>query len=86
MIRLTTAIGGALAFYVLALYHFRIGVANAPAQQNGMLVAFFVLPAALNAFALAIVLAYPLSERRHAAVAGRLAQRRQMSVPGEAVS
>ena len=85
LIRLTTAVGGALAFYVLALYHFRVGAANAPAAQTGMFVAFLALPAGLNALALGFALAYPLNERRHAAIARRLAKRREIqTVAGEA--
>lgn len=72
VIRLTTAVGGAIAFYVLALYHFKIGTSNALPAQRGMLLVFFGLPALFNALALVIAFFYPLSERRHAIVVKRL--------------
>jgi Na+/melibiose symporter-like transporter len=79
VIRLTTAVAGAVAFALLARFGFRIGAPNGPAAQNGMLLVFLGLPALCSALALASAALYPLTARRHALIVEQLRARTQVA-------
>jgi Na+/melibiose symporter-like transporter len=76
VIRLTATVGGSLAFYALALVHFDMRGSNSPAVTGVMHAVFFGLPILFNIVGIALILAYPLDERRGLIVRRRLERRR----------
>lgn len=74
-IRWQTAIGGAIAFYVLAVMHFNVHAVNTYTVQPSMIAAYFVVPGIFIILAMACTWPFPLDARRAAIVRRRLERR-----------
>ena len=71
LIRLQAAIGGALAFYILAAMHFDAHAVNRVRMQPAMLVAYFIAPGVSLLLAMACTWVFPIDARRAAIVRRR---------------
>ncbi len=71
-IRWQTAIGGAIAFFVLGAMHFDVHAVNPHALQPAMIVAYFIVPAIFILVAAVCTWQFPIDSRRAAIVRKRL--------------
>jgi Na+/melibiose symporter-like transporter len=70
------AVGGAIGFYMLSIVGYDPGAAhNSAAATQGMLVTAFGLPMLAFVVSGALMLAYPITARRHAAIRARIGRR-----------
>jgi Na+/melibiose symporter-like transporter len=70
------AVGGAVGFYMLSIVGYDPGATgNTPAAVNGMLFTAFALPAVAFVISGALMLWYPITARRHAAIRARIGRR-----------
>ncbi len=75
IIRFQTAIGGAIGFYTLSLFGYRIGASNSPFAFTGLYLTYLVLPAIFAIVGILCIWFFPLDERRQAALARELEAR-----------
>lgn len=78
-IRWQTAIGGAIAFFILGAMHFEVHTVN-PHVQPAMIVAYFVVPGIFILLAMFCTWPFPLDARRAAIVRRRLESRQDASI------
>jgi len=76
VIRLQSAIGGSVAFFILSALHFDVRAVDPHRLQPAMIAAEFAVPFVCTLIAMAFAARYPLDERRHAIVRRRLERRR----------
>jgi Na+/melibiose symporter-like transporter len=75
-IRWQTAIGGAIAFFILGAMHFDVHKVNPHAVQPAMLVAYFIVPGIFILLAVACTWPFPIDARRAAIIRKRLEKSR----------
>lgn len=82
-IKLGLAIGGALAGWLLAFYHYQPAVVQTAATQQGILLSFTLLPALGSVLVALVMRRYPLHRQQVAHIASALAQRAEAVSPAE---
>jgi glycoside/pentoside/hexuronide:cation symporter, GPH family len=75
IIRLQSAIGGALAFYILATMHFDAHAVNERTAQPAMLVAYFAVPGVFLLLGMLCAWRFPIDARKAGIVRSRLEKR-----------
>jgi GPH family glycoside/pentoside/hexuronide:cation symporter len=77
VLKFNEAVGGAAAFFLLALFGFnaKLGAANGPQAMLGLKLAFIVIPSLIFASSAIFIWRFPIDKRRQGIIARRLAQR-----------
>ncbi|MFT3723370.1 MAG: MFS transporter [Hyphomonadaceae bacterium] len=75
LIKITMALGGALAFFILDISGFRIGQPATPSSDLGILTCYLFLPLTLHAAMAVLCWRFPITRARHAIIQKRLEQR-----------
>jgi Na+/melibiose symporter-like transporter len=69
------AIGGGLAFYLLAAFGYEVGSDNSQGATNGLLFVALILPSIFSIIAGAILWFFPINRKRHAVILEAIEQR-----------
>ena len=69
------ALGGGLAFYLLAAFGYEVGSDNSQGATNGLLFVALVLPSTFSIIAGAILWFFPINRKRHAVILEVIEQR-----------
>lgn len=75
VIKIAMAVGGALAFWILDVGGYRVGVENTPDANSALLVAYMAVPIGFHLVMLALCWSFPIDSRRHGIVKRRLERR-----------
>jgi len=76
LIKIAMAIGGAAAFWIMDISGYRIGEANTPTANTGLLIAYMGVPIVFHALTAALAWNFPIDSRRQAIIQRRLESRR----------
>jgi Na+/melibiose symporter-like transporter len=86
LIKITMAIGGALAFFILDISGFRIGQPSTPLGDLGILTCYLFLPLTLHTLMAIMCWRFPITRARHAIIQKRLEQRAARNARDEAAA
>jgi Na+/melibiose symporter-like transporter len=77
IIKITMALGGALAFFIFDLSGLRIGEPGTPSSDFGIITCYLLIPIVLHVAMAGLCWNFPITRKRHAIIQKRLAQRAQ---------
>lgn len=86
LIKITMALGGALAFMVLDLSGLKIGQPSTPSSDLGILTCYLFIPIALHLAMAALCWNFPITRKRHAVVQKRLALKAERAARARSVA
>jgi glycoside/pentoside/hexuronide:cation symporter, GPH family len=75
LIKISMALGGAVAFYILDVSGFRMGQVSTPSGDLGLITCYVFIPLVLHAMMAGLCWRFPISRSRHAIIQKRLEQR-----------
>lgn len=80
LIKITMALGGALAFLILDVAGLKIGRPSTPQSDLGIITCYLLIPAVLHLMMAALCWNFPIDRRAHAIIQKRLALRNSRSL------